>query len=109
MPFIATAGSSTAAPWVSAAGAYLLPARFRLSSLRMDPTRFPWAPCCGTDQGLPFAQEGLAVLQADGKVFQCHDTIDDTVWHSELGASLAIMEVGCVYSIVFSYDTILRS
>jgi len=62
-----------------------------------------------TSVGLPLAQEGLAVLQADGKVFQCHHTIDDTVWHSELGASLAIMEVGCVYSIVFSYDTILRS
>lgn len=38
-------------------------------------------------------QVGLNVLQEDGKVFECHKTIHDTVWHSELGASLAILQV----------------
>lgn len=37
------------------------------------------------------------MLEADGRVFECHKTIHDTVWHSELGASLAIMEVPLVY------------
>ena len=38
-------------------------------------------------------QVGLKVLQKDRQVFACHKTIADTIWHSELGASLAIIKV----------------
>jgi hypothetical protein len=40
-------------------------------------------------------QVGLRVLQKDRQVFACHKTIADTIWHSELGASLAIVTVRC--------------
>lgn len=41
----------------------------------------------------PVLQVGLKVLQKNRQVFACHKTIADTIWHSELGASLAIIKV----------------
>ena len=31
---------------------------------------------------------------SDPAVFRCYDSIHDTIWHSELGASLAILDAG---------------
>eukprot|EP00884_Botryococcus_braunii_P001513 jgi/Botrbrau1/11362/Bobra.0038s0111.2 len=39
-------------------------------------------------------QEGLKVLRDQGNVFQCYDDIWDTIWHSEVGSSGAILEAG---------------
>ena len=46
-------------------------------------------------------QVGLKVLQKDHQVFACHKTIADTIWHSELGASLAIIKVRYVLAKVY--------
>ena len=40
------------------------------------------------------SQTGLDVLRADGKVFQCYNHIHLTMFHSELGASKAILDAG---------------
>ena len=39
-------------------------------------------------------QVGLAVLIEDGNVFQCHKTVQDAVFHAELGSALAIFGAG---------------
>ncbi len=39
-------------------------------------------------------QVGLHVLLDDPAVFRCYDNIHDTIWYSELGASLAILNAG---------------
>ncbi|MEW5303409.1 MAG: hypothetical protein WDW36_006105 [Sanguina aurantia] len=39
-------------------------------------------------------QVGLEVLLGDGNVFSCHDSVWQTVYHAELGASLAILDAG---------------
>lgn len=43
---------------------------------------------------LLYPQEGLRVLQAAGSVFTCHASMLDTIWHSEIGASAALLEAG---------------
>lgn len=42
----------------------------------------------------PKPQVGLGVLLASPPVFACYADMHDTVWHSELGASLAILNAG---------------
>ena len=42
-------------------------------------------------------QEGLRVLQEDGRVLSCYEDMSDTVYYAEVGASAAILEHG--YSI----------
>ena len=37
---------------------------------------------------------GLAVLQKDENVFRCHEDMSQVVWHSEVGASSAILRAG---------------
>lgn len=37
---------------------------------------------------------GMKLLVKDGKVFQCHETLQETVFHSELGASSVILNAG---------------
>ena len=50
-------------------------------------------------------QEGLKVLQKDGGVFQCYDSLHDTVWNSELGSSLAIFAAGyTIDSLMLKYQ-----
>ena len=39
-------------------------------------------------------QVGLQLLMADGNVFKCYDHIHLTMFHSELGASKAILDAG---------------
>ncbi|KAL3163355.1 hypothetical protein ABBQ32_009744 [Trebouxia sp. C0010 RCD-2024] len=39
-------------------------------------------------------QEGLKILQDDGLVFKCYESLHDTVWNSELGSSVAIFKAG---------------
>ena len=39
-------------------------------------------------------QAGLKVLQDDGKVFACYDDMWDTIYHSEVGASRAVLNAG---------------
>ena len=34
------------------------------------------------------------MLQAAGSVFSCHASMLDTIWHSEIGASAALLEAG---------------
>lgn len=43
---------------------------------------------------IPCLQVGLEVLLRDGNVFSCHDSVWQTVYHAELGASLAILDAG---------------
>ena len=33
-------------------------------------------------------------MMADRDVFRCHGSLKETIWHSELGASAAILEAG---------------
>ena len=40
------------------------------------------------------AQTGLKVLLEEGNVFGCYENLLDTVWHSEVGASKAILDAG---------------
>ena len=37
---------------------------------------------------------GIQLLIDDGNVFACHGTADETIYHSELGASNAILRAG---------------
>lgn len=37
---------------------------------------------------------GLQVLIDDGKVFACHETLGETIFHSEMGSSAAILHAG---------------
>ena len=37
----------------------------------------------------------LQVLLDDPHVFSCHPTLSETIWHSEVGASAAILAAGC--------------
>lgn len=37
---------------------------------------------------------GLKVLVADGKVFECHDALDEAMYYSDVGSSLAILDAG---------------
>ena len=43
---------------------------------------------------VPACQVGLKVLLDDEKVFACYSSIHDTVFHAELGSSLAILTAG---------------
>ena len=36
----------------------------------------------------------MQVLRADPDVFSCHASLKETIWHSELGASAAILDAG---------------
>ena len=36
-------------------------------------------------------QVGLDVLKRDGRVFECYEDMADTIFHSELGASNAVL------------------
>ena len=50
-------------------------------------------------------QEGLRVLQDDGSVFQCYESIQDTIWNSELGSSVAIFNAGfTIDSLMLKYQ-----
>ena len=50
-------------------------------------------------------QEGLRVLQEDGLVFKCYETLHDTVWNSELGSSVAIFAAGyTIDSLMLKYQ-----
>ncbi|KAA6422349.1 MAG: hypothetical protein FRX49_07819, partial [Trebouxia sp. A1-2] len=50
-------------------------------------------------------QEGLKVLQGDGLVFKCYETLHDTVWNSELGSSVAIFNAGyTIDSLMLKYQ-----
>ena len=40
------------------------------------------------------AQAGLKILQEDGKVFACYEDMWDTIYHSEVGASRAVLNAG---------------
>ena len=46
-------------------------------------------------------QVGLKVLLEDEKVFACYDSLHDTVFHAELGSSLAILRAG------YTLDTLM--
>ena len=48
-----------------------------------------------------YLQVGLGVLEADGRVLKCHNGSDEERWHSELGASAAILRSN------FSIDSFL--
>lgn len=37
---------------------------------------------------------GMKLLVDDGKVFACYDAFQETIYHSELGASAVILEAG---------------
>lgn len=37
---------------------------------------------------------GMALLLADGKVFKCYEKFQDTIYHSELGASAVMLSAG---------------
>jgi hypothetical protein len=39
-------------------------------------------------------QVGLSILLKDEEVFQCHDNMWDTIYHSELGSSSAVLNAG---------------
>jgi len=39
-------------------------------------------------------QVGLAIWNRTGDVLKCHGNMLDTIWHSELGASAAILDAG---------------
>lgn len=39
-------------------------------------------------------QVGLKTLMDDGKVFECYESIHDTIFYSELGSSLAMLRAG---------------
>lgn len=43
---------------------------------------------------MPAPQVGLGVLLKDPRVFACYEDMHDTIWYSELGASLAILNAG---------------
>ena len=46
----------------------------------------------------------------DPAVFQCYDNIHDTIWHSELGASLAILNAGYnLDSLMLRYQVRMRN
>ncbi|KAK9816513.1 hypothetical protein WJX72_001363 [[Myrmecia] bisecta] len=50
-------------------------------------------------------QVGLKVLQDNGEVFKCYTDMDDTIFNSELGSSLAIYEAGySVDSLMLRYQ-----
>lgn len=38
------------------------------------------------------SQVGLAVMEGDGKVLQCHNSTAEERWQSEMGASAAILK-----------------
>ncbi len=46
-------------------------------------------------------QVGLKILLDDEKVFACYNSIHDTVFHAELGSSLAILNAG------YTIDTLM--
>lgn len=39
-------------------------------------------------------QDGYRAMRAAGTVFECHHSIWDTIYHAELGSSLAVLEAG---------------
>ncbi|KAK9810073.1 hypothetical protein WJX72_004380 [[Myrmecia] bisecta] len=39
-------------------------------------------------------QKGLEVMLSHGQIFSCYDSLHDTIYYSELGASLAILDAG---------------
>ncbi|KAL3154058.1 hypothetical protein ABBQ32_013603 [Trebouxia sp. C0010 RCD-2024] len=39
-------------------------------------------------------QVGLQILQSDGNVFACFEDLHDTIYHAELGSSLAVLKAG---------------
>ena len=50
-------------------------------------------------------QEGLKILQDDFLVFKCYESFHDTVWHSELGSSVAIFKAGyTIDSLMLKYQ-----
>ena len=50
-------------------------------------------------------QEGLEVLQQDGLVFECYESLHDTVWNSELGSAVAIFKAGyTIDSLMLKYQ-----
>jgi hypothetical protein len=51
--------------------------------------RSPCLACCAF-----WLQAGLAVLMKDPHVFACHRDRWDTIYYSELGSSLAILQAG---------------
>ena len=50
---------------------------------------------------MPACQVGLKTLLDDEKVFACYNSIHDTVFHAELGSSLAIFNAG------YTIDTLM--
>ncbi len=63
-----------------------------------------WMACALIKLGVAF-QEGLKVLQEDGLVFKCYETLHDTVWNSELGSSVAIFNAGyTIDSLLLKYQ-----
>jgi hypothetical protein len=40
------------------------------------------------------ASAGLKVLMDDGKVFECYESMQDTIRYSEIGSSRAILQAG---------------
>lgn len=52
-----------------------------------------------------YLQEGLRILQEDGLVFKCYESLHDTVWNSELGSSVAIFKAGyTIDSLMLKYQ-----
>ena len=50
-------------------------------------------------------QEGLNILQEDSLVFECYESLHDTVWNSELGSSVAIFKAGyTIDSLMLKYQ-----
>ena len=50
---------------------------------------------------VPACQVGLKILLDDENVFACYNSIHDTVFHAELGSSLAILNAG------YTIDTLM--
>ena len=44
--------------------------------------------------GALLLQEGLQVLQEDGRVLACYEDMRDTIYYAEVGASAAILDAG---------------
>ena len=60
---------------------------------RLHPSIAPGTVADATQpQGrIPFLAQ---VLRADPQVFHCHGSLSETIWHSELGASAAVLAAG---------------
>ena len=52
-------------------------------------------------------QVGLDVLKRDGRVFECYEDMADTIFHSELGASNAVLAANfTIDSLMLRYQSV---